>query len=84
MIGVFFGMLLFQVVTKARVVAMIGYHEIYKIEEVILIPLAVQGIPVNNPDELRYLKLFQVNLVIHFYCHFVKRLGYSDLHIYSL
>lgn len=55
----------FQIVTKARVVATIGYHEIYKIEEVILIPLAIQGIPVNNPDELRYLKLFQVSFVIH-------------------
>ncbi|KAM3721339.1 Polyphosphoinositide phosphatase [Dirofilaria immitis] len=56
------------VVTKARVVAMIGYHEIYKIEEVILIPLAMQGIPINNPDELRYLKLFQsVDLSTDFY-----------------
>ncbi|KAK6106560.1 hypothetical protein QQG55_24700 [Brugia pahangi] len=64
------------VVTKARVVAMIGYHEIYKIEEVILIPLAVQGIPVNNPDELRYLKLFQsVDLSTDFYFSYIYDLS---------
>ncbi|KAL3997888.1 hypothetical protein ACH3XW_12770 [Acanthocheilonema viteae] len=64
------------VVTKARVVATIGYHEIYKIEEVILIPLAIQGIPVNNPDELRYLKLFQsVDLSTDFYFCYVYDLS---------
>lgn len=55
-----FRMPFFQVVTKARVVAMIGYHEIYKTEEVTLISLAMQGDP-TSPDELRYLKLFQVH-----------------------
>ncbi|OZC12831.1 hypothetical protein X798_00465 [Onchocerca flexuosa] len=64
------------VVTKARVVATIGYHEIYKIEEVILIPLAMHGIPVNNPDELRYLKLFQsVDLSTDFYFSYVYDLS---------
>ncbi|VDN00841.1 unnamed protein product [Thelazia callipaeda] len=56
------------IVTKARVVATIGYHEIYKIEEVALISLASEGIAADNPDELRYLKLFQsVDLSTDFY-----------------
>ncbi|CAG9540495.1 unnamed protein product, partial [Cercopithifilaria johnstoni] len=64
------------VVTRARVVATIGYHEIYKIEEVILIPLAIQGIPINNADELRYLKLFQsVDLSTDFYFSYVYDLS---------
>uniref|UniRef100_A0A915PWV9 SAC domain-containing protein n=1 Tax=Setaria digitata TaxID=48799 RepID=A0A915PWV9_9BILA len=64
------------VVTKARIVATIGYHEIYKIEEVILIPLAIEGIPVNNPDELRYLKLFQsVDLSTDFYFSYIYDLS---------
>ncbi|VDK47066.1 unnamed protein product [Anisakis simplex] len=55
------------IATKARMVASFGYHSIYKIEEVAMVQVAADG-PSTNPDEQRYLKIFQsVDLTTDFY-----------------
>ncbi|ODM99498.1 Polyphosphoinositide phosphatase [Orchesella cincta] len=54
-------------VTKRRKVATIGYHSVYKIEDTACIYIPCDG-PSKNPDELRYLKLFQsIDLSSNFY-----------------
>ncbi|KAK0423423.1 hypothetical protein QR680_008138 [Steinernema hermaphroditum] len=56
------------VITKARAVSKIGYHQIFKIEEVetIYIPWGVQ--PNDNAEEQKYLRTFQsVDLTTDFY-----------------
>ncbi|VDN56626.1 unnamed protein product [Dracunculus medinensis] len=54
-------------VTKARVVSTIGYHSIYKIEEVTMIYTGIDGAPINQTEQ-RYVKLFQsVDLSTDFY-----------------
>uniref|UniRef100_A0A914QNI0 SAC domain-containing protein n=1 Tax=Panagrolaimus davidi TaxID=227884 RepID=A0A914QNI0_9BILA len=55
------------VVTKAKAVALLGHHDIYKVEEVqsVYIPSATTTM---SPDEQRYAKLFQsVDLTTNFY-----------------
>ena len=49
----------FQVITKASVVATIGYHCIHKISEVAMITLAMNGVSTSN-EEQKYVKIFQV------------------------
>uniref|UniRef100_A0A7E5A0L7 SAC domain-containing protein n=1 Tax=Panagrellus redivivus TaxID=6233 RepID=A0A7E5A0L7_PANRE len=64
------------VVTRAKAIALLGHHEIYKIEEVqsIYIPAAVNG-PLSA-DEQRYAKLFQsVDLTTNFYFSFTYDLS---------
>jgi hypothetical protein len=54
-------------VTKRRKIATIGYHSVYKIEDTACIYIPSDG-PSKNPDELRYLKLFQsIDLSSNFY-----------------
>ena len=58
-ISVEFRRLQFQVITKASVVATIGYHCIHKISEVAMITLAMNGVSTSN-EEQKYVKIFQV------------------------
>lgn len=54
-------------ITKRRKVATIGHHAIYKIEDTSCIYIPNEGVS-KNPDELRYLKLFQsIDLSSNFY-----------------
>lgn len=54
-------------VTKRRKIATIGYHSVYKVEDTAMIYIPWEG-PSKNPDEMRYLKLFQsVDLSSNFY-----------------
>ncbi|CAG7836139.1 unnamed protein product [Allacma fusca] len=54
-------------ITKRRVVATIGHHSVYKIEDTACIYLPNEG-ATKNPDEIRYLKLFQsIDLSSNFY-----------------
>lgn len=54
-------------ITKRRKVATIGFHSVYKIEDTACIYIPADG-PSKNPDELRYLKLFQsIDLSSNFY-----------------
>jgi len=54
-------------ITKRRKVATIGYHSVYKIEDTAYIHIPNEG-PSKNPEEVRYLKLFQsVDLSSNFY-----------------
>ncbi|RVE46868.1 hypothetical protein evm_008513 [Chilo suppressalis] len=55
-------------VTKRRKIAVIGYHSIYKIEDTATIYIPSDGSKPQNPDEQRYLKMFQaVDLSTNFY-----------------
>jgi hypothetical protein len=51
--------LLFQLVSRAKQICQIGYHAIYKVEDVSMIYVPASGAP-SQPDELKYAKLFQV------------------------
>lgn len=54
-------------ITKRRKVATIGFHSVYKIEDTACIYIPSEGSS-KNPDELRYLKLFQsIDLSSNFY-----------------
>lgn len=54
-------------ITRRRKIATIGHHAIYKIEDTSCVYIPVGGIS-KNPDELRYLKLFQsIDLSSNFY-----------------
>lgn len=54
-------------ITKRRKIATIGYHSVYKIEDTACIYIPCDG-PSKNPDEMRYLKLFQsIDLSSNFY-----------------
>jgi hypothetical protein len=65
------------VVTKARVIATIGCHSVYKIEDVSMIYLPAAGLP-PNPEEVRYAKLFQsVDLTTNFYFSYTYDLSHT-------
>ncbi|KAH7716085.1 polyphosphoinositide phosphatase [Aphelenchoides avenae] len=65
------------VITKARVVAMVGCHAVYKIEDVSMIYIPATG-PSTNPDEMRYAKLFQsVDLTTNFYFSYTYDLSHT-------
>uniref|UniRef100_A0A1I7WB64 SAC domain-containing protein n=1 Tax=Heterorhabditis bacteriophora TaxID=37862 RepID=A0A1I7WB64_HETBA len=66
------------VVTKANVVASFGYHSIYKIAEVAMISLAMDGIS-SSSEEQRYVKLFQVVIYFKFSCIFIGRMTFPGL-----
>ncbi|XP_023215935.1 polyphosphoinositide phosphatase-like [Centruroides sculpturatus] len=55
-------------VTKRRRVAVIGHHTIYKIEDTSMVYIPSEGEKYSNPDEARYVKMFQnVDLSSNFY-----------------
>lgn len=57
-------------ISKRRRVALIGGHTIYKIDDTVMIPIATEQarIKFSNPDETRYLRIFQnVDLSSNFY-----------------
>jgi hypothetical protein len=55
-------------VTKRKPVASLGGHTLYKIEDSIIYPISFTTSKPNNPDEGRYLKIFQnVDLSSNFY-----------------
>ncbi|VDM58942.1 unnamed protein product [Angiostrongylus costaricensis] len=65
------------VVTKANIVATLGYHYIYKIAEVAMISLAVDASSPSS-EEQRYVKLFQsVDLSTDFYFSYTYDLSRS-------
>ncbi|KAJ1372607.1 hypothetical protein KIN20_034800 [Parelaphostrongylus tenuis] len=65
------------IVTKANIVATLGYHYIYKIAEVAVISLAVDGLSTSS-EEQRYVKLFQsVDLSTDFYFSYTYDLSRS-------
>jgi hypothetical protein len=54
-------------ITKRKKIATIGHHAVYKIEDTACIYIPFGGLS-RNPDELRYLKLFQsIDLSSNFY-----------------
>lgn len=58
---------LFQVITKANVVATFGYHSIHKIAEVAMISITMDGVSTSS-EEQRYVRQFQsVDLSTDFY-----------------
>ena len=57
-------------ISKRRKVALIGGHAIYKIEDTDIIPIANEQArsKLNNPDEVKYMRIFQnVDLSSNFY-----------------
>uniref|UniRef100_A0A158P8H0 SAC domain-containing protein n=1 Tax=Angiostrongylus cantonensis TaxID=6313 RepID=A0A158P8H0_ANGCA len=65
------------VVTKANIVATLGYHYFYKIAEVAMISLAMDGSSPSS-EEQRYVKLFQsVDLSTDFYFSYTYDLSRS-------
>ncbi|CAP24866.1 Protein CBG04077 [Caenorhabditis briggsae] len=55
------------IITRAVAVATLGYHPVYKIVEVAMIPIAMDGIS-SSSEEQKYVKLFQsVDLSTDFY-----------------
>ncbi|PAV87656.1 hypothetical protein WR25_15419 [Diploscapter pachys] len=65
------------VITKASVVATIGYHCIHKISEVAMITLAMNGVSTSN-EEQKYVKIFQsVDLSTDFYFSYTYDLSRS-------
>ena len=54
-------------ITKRKKIATIGHHAIYKVEDTACIYIPMVGLS-RNPDEIRYLKLFQsIDLSSNFY-----------------
>jgi len=54
-------------ITKRKEIASIGHHAVYKIEDTACIYIPTGG-PSRNPDEIRYVKLFQsIDLSSNFY-----------------
>ena len=56
--------------SKRRRVALIGGHAVYKIDDTEIIPIATEQSrsKVNNPDEAKYMRIFQnVDLSSNFY-----------------
>ncbi|RCN26621.1 hypothetical protein ANCCAN_27652 [Ancylostoma caninum] len=71
------GVILFAVVTKANIIASFGYHSIYKIAEVAMISLAMDGLS-TSAEEQRYVKIFQsVDLSTDFYFSYTYDLSRS-------
>ncbi|CAI5439011.1 unnamed protein product [Caenorhabditis angaria] len=67
----------FIVITKAHAVATVGYHPIYKIAEVAMLPIAMDGVTTSN-EEQKYVKLFQsVDLTTDFYFSYTYDLSRS-------
>ncbi|XGW20591.1 hypothetical protein V3C99_003965 [Haemonchus contortus] len=65
------------IVTKANIIASFGYHSIYKIAEVAMISLAMDGLSTST-EEQRYVKLFQsVDLSTDFYFSYTYDLSRS-------
>ncbi|KAL6730656.1 hypothetical protein Aduo_001611 [Ancylostoma duodenale] len=65
------------VVTKANIIASFGYHSIYKIAEVAMISLAMDGLS-TSAEEQRYVKIFQsVDLSTDFYFSYTYDLSRS-------
>uniref|UniRef100_A0A914CEB5 SAC domain-containing protein n=1 Tax=Acrobeloides nanus TaxID=290746 RepID=A0A914CEB5_9BILA len=65
------------IVTKARVVAALGHHAIYKIEDVSMIYIPSTGASTNQ-DEQRYARLFQsVDLTTNFYFSYTYDLSHT-------
>ncbi|KAK6011824.1 hypothetical protein OSTOST_23078, partial [Ostertagia ostertagi] len=65
------------VVTRANIIASFGYHSIYKIAEVAMISLAMDGLSTST-EEQRYVKLFQsVDLSTDFYFSYTYDLSRS-------
>ncbi|CAJ0927665.1 unnamed protein product, partial [Mesorhabditis belari] len=65
-------------ITKAMIVAQIGYHSIYKIAEVAMINIGIDGLLPNSPEEQRYVKIFQsVDLSTDFYFSYTYDLSHS-------
>lgn len=55
-------------ITKRRLVAVIGHHTIYKIEDTSMIYIPNDGVRISHPDEPRYVKMFQnIDLSSNFY-----------------
>lgn len=55
-------------ITKRRRVAVVGHHSIYKIEDTIMIYIPHDSVRLLNPDEPRYVKMFQnIDLSSNFY-----------------
>ncbi|CAB3408017.1 unnamed protein product [Caenorhabditis bovis] len=55
------------IITKANAVATLGYHPVYKVAEVAMIPIAMDGVS-SSSEEQKYVKLFQsVDLSTDFY-----------------
>ncbi|CAB05701.2 SAC domain-containing protein [Caenorhabditis elegans] len=55
------------IITRAHAVATLGYHPVYKIVEVAMIPIAMDGVSTSS-EEQKYVKLFQsVDLSTDFY-----------------
>ncbi|WKX90438.1 hypothetical protein Q1695_009356 [Nippostrongylus brasiliensis] len=65
------------VVTKANIIASFGYHSIYKVAEVAMISLAMDGLSISA-EEQRYVRLFQtVDLSTDFYFSYTYDLSRS-------
>lgn len=55
-------------ITKRRRVAVVGHHSIYKIEDTTMIYIPHESVRLLNPDEPRYVKMFQnIDLSSNFY-----------------
>lgn len=55
-------------ITKRRRVAVVGHHSIYKVEDSIMIYIPHDSVRLLNPDEPRYVKMFQnIDLSSNFY-----------------
>ncbi|KAI1697183.1 sacI homology domain-containing protein [Ditylenchus destructor] len=66
------------IVTKAKVVVTLGYHALYKIEDVSMIYIPVVGVPSSHPEELKYAKLFQsVDFTTNFYFAYTYDLSHT-------
>uniref|UniRef100_A0A915ENU0 SAC domain-containing protein n=1 Tax=Ditylenchus dipsaci TaxID=166011 RepID=A0A915ENU0_9BILA len=62
----------------AKVVVTLGYHAIYKIEDVSMVYIPANGLPSNNPEEQKYSKLFQtVDFTTNFYFSYTYDLSHT-------
>ncbi|XP_076373457.1 polyphosphoinositide phosphatase FIG4 isoform X2 [Tachypleus tridentatus] len=65
-------------ITKRRRVAEIGHHTIYKIEDTCMVYIPNDGDRNTNPDESRYLKMFQnIDLSSNFYFSYSYDLSHT-------
>ncbi|XP_078799107.1 polyphosphoinositide phosphatase isoform X3 [Oryzias latipes] len=65
-------------ITKRRVMADIGGHYIYKIEDTTMIYIPNDSVRVTHPDEARYVRIFQnVDLSSNFYFSYSYDLSHS-------
>lgn len=62
----------------------IGYHALYKIEDVSMIYIPVVGMPSNYPEELKYAKLFQVNVNFTIFTNFILERRFHDQLLFCL